>query len=186
MNYVTIATGQKIYLDEPDFYGVTIETIAQTLSKICRYNGACKGFYSVARHSRLAALLAHRTYKNTDIARAVLMHDAHEIITSDIVAPVCSKMGILLHFIKTELDDAIMREFNVNFRAYRKEIKEIDHAMLYYEWSLLMPGAPDSNDIRNTKIGIPMDILKAVDVDLKYDPERDTKQFLELWQAYGG
>ena len=51
MYWLQTFTGKKIDLINPTREMVDIEDIAHSLSMICRYNGHCRDFYSVAEHS---------------------------------------------------------------------------------------------------------------------------------------
>lgn len=56
--------------------------VARSLSKICRYTGHSKVFYSVAQHSVLVSRLV-----NPEHAFAALFHDAAEIFMGDCNSP---------------------------------------------------------------------------------------------------
>ncbi len=63
---------------------VDIKDIAHALSLICRFNGHCNQFYSVAEHS---IRVANLVYGKDDILTA-LLHDATEAYMADITRPV--------------------------------------------------------------------------------------------------
>ena len=70
------AAGTFFDYDNPHW---DIEWIAEQLSHICRYNGAC-GFYSDAEHCILVSHLADDEFEG-------LMHDAHESVMHDVNSP---------------------------------------------------------------------------------------------------
>lgn len=71
---------------------IDIRDIAHHLSNICRYTGACPGFYSVAQHSVLVSRLIARDVPPgkgfTDFVMAGLLHDAGEYLFNDLASPV--------------------------------------------------------------------------------------------------
>ena len=75
-------TGRKFYPLNPSPKSICWVDIAHALSNICRFNGHCSEFYSVAQHCVLASQLA--TQKNKLWA---LMHDASEAYICDFISP---------------------------------------------------------------------------------------------------
>ncbi len=51
-------TGKRLDLSPPDPSQIDIEDIAHGLSLLCRFNGQCTNFYSVAEHSVHVSLSA--------------------------------------------------------------------------------------------------------------------------------
>lgn len=90
-------TGREVYPLDMRPEDVDIQDIAHSLAHICRFNGACRVFWSVAEHSlqvseylnelRLAAR-AVLDQANTQVLAWGLMHDASEAYIGDIVRPV--------------------------------------------------------------------------------------------------
>lgn len=66
---------------------VCIEDVAHSLSLLCRYNGHCTTFYSVAEHAYMCALLAGRLGFDTITRFAALHHDDAEAFSGDIIRP---------------------------------------------------------------------------------------------------
>lgn len=82
-SYLQTRTG-RLYWAEPERYVFTIGEIAESLSRICRFNGHL-GWESVATHSiRVARALG---YAAPRVQLAALLHDAHEAYIGDIPGP---------------------------------------------------------------------------------------------------
>ncbi len=75
-------TGKFFNPFEPEQKDITIEDIAHSLAHICRYNGHCQFFYSVAEHSIIMSYQVP-----SEAALYALLHDAGEAYLGDIVRP---------------------------------------------------------------------------------------------------
>lgn len=71
---------------QPDPATIQIEDIAQGLSKVCRFAGQSRAFYSVAQHSVLVSFLVE-DLGDPDAALAGLLHDAAEAYIGDVTRP---------------------------------------------------------------------------------------------------
>ncbi len=83
-------TGRTIDLDTPaEEWDVNIVDIGKSLAKVCRWGGHTRDltFYSVAQHCTVVALAAYRDTKNVELARHLLLHDAAEAYTQDMISP---------------------------------------------------------------------------------------------------
>ena len=97
MYWLQTFTGKKIDLINPTSEMVDIEDIAHSLSMLCRYNGHCRDFYSVAEHSvfveslgRLAvepqcSFLGFEEVQKRCLS--LLLHDAAETYIGDLTTP---------------------------------------------------------------------------------------------------
>lgn len=99
--------------------------IAQSLGKICRFNGQISHFYSVAQHSVLVSALAPEYLK-----RPALIHDAPEAYLQDIISPLKHLLGATYKDMEAKMARVIFERFNVPFELL-KEVKEYD--MMAYE-----------------------------------------------------
>src|SRR5699024_6977623 len=72
---------------------IRTEDIGHALSLICRANGQCSHFYSVAQHSLNCAEEAHKRNLSTRVQLGCLLHDASEAYISDIIRPVKKELG---------------------------------------------------------------------------------------------
>lgn len=87
-NWLSTNTGKIIDLINPDPSEITIEDVANNLSKICRFNGQIKQFYSVAQHSMFVAALVPKRLK-----LQALLHDASEAYICDVPTPFKRMLG---------------------------------------------------------------------------------------------
>ena len=103
----------------PDPGDIFIEDIAATLSKICRFNGQCPMFYSVAKHSLIVAALTHKN----DLwdALAGLLHDASEYLIVDVPRPIKNRV----YFGESTVCNSVggVQYSEVQYKAY-KEVEQ--------------------------------------------------------------
>ena len=83
-DWMQTSTGKKFWPLDPRPEEVFIEDIAQALSKICRFGGHCKAFYSVAQHS---CHVSDIVCGDRDVRRWGLLHDAAEAYVGDMIKP---------------------------------------------------------------------------------------------------
>jgi len=79
--YLTF-TGRQFWPMDPRPEDIDIRDIAHHLSLICRFNGACRRFYSVAQHSCIVS-----DNLPQPLRREGLLHDAPETYYGDVVRP---------------------------------------------------------------------------------------------------
>lgn len=128
-------TGQYINLKEPEPNTIFPMDIAVHLSRICRFNGATKKWYSVAEHSVWCAQQCEEIYPDEPRKSfKVLLHDAHEYILYDVATPIKEKL-IGYGSFATKIQNAIDHRFqSYTTNADRELIKKIDRMALEWEW----------------------------------------------------
>ncbi|MGN0299551.1 MAG: hypothetical protein ACI4C1_10295 [Lachnospiraceae bacterium] len=138
MSYIT--TFSKIHIDpvNPDADLISIEDIAHALSYMTRANGHFPAFHSVAQHCIECAQEAKERGETARVQLACLLHDASEAYLADITRPVKAVLtqykaveNQLLHVIYTKYLGGLTSE-------EEKKVKEIDDALLYYEFAFFM------------------------------------------------
>lgn len=140
-------SGLKVDMLKPnnDF---SLEDIAHSLSLLCRFNGHCKHFYSVAAHSMLVTELVKQYTSCPHTMAASLLHDATEAYIGDIITPVKDRIKGLAH-IEHTLKLEIMAYFGVDCGTVDWDlIKDADNAALRAEASLLMSNKGHGWDIK--------------------------------------
>lgn len=76
------ASGRMFYPLDPRPDEIHIEDIAAALSRICRFGGHCRAFYSVAQHS---VLVSEHSGPGDELWG--LLHDASEAYLGDLIRP---------------------------------------------------------------------------------------------------
>lgn len=123
----------RFYINDPVF---NIEDIAHSLSRLCRYNGHCDGFYSVAEHSILVAWLLGEWDQPVDVVMQGLLHDATEAYLSDVPAPfkqLLPDWKRLEHTLETQL----YTDFNLGEKS--PMVKKADWYALFIEANQMLP-----------------------------------------------
>jgi 5'-deoxynucleotidase YfbR-like HD superfamily hydrolase len=105
-------SGNAFYPKDGHITEIAIEDIAHALSHICRYNGHCRKFYSVAEHSVLVSRIIRQRWPNDlESIWAALLHDATEAYVGDVTTPLKVTMPQFM-----ELEDKIALEIAKKFK----------------------------------------------------------------------
>lgn len=129
--WIQIANGHIFHPMDPVADEVHIEDIAQSLSRQNRYNGHSDKIICVAQHSVNIAWLAEVDHLPTTTQLALLMHDAPEYITGDMISPM---KAVLPGF--QEIETSIMAVINQRFDLPiipHKLMKHYDNLCLAWE-----------------------------------------------------
>lgn len=172
-SWMQLASGRKFWPLDPRPEEIHIEDIAAALSKMCRYGGHCKRFYSVAEHSVLMAHAAPDGY-HLD----ALLHDASEAYLADVIRPIKSSLTNY-HAIEAALERAIGRRFGTR-QTMPDAVKHLDNAILADERAQNMEPMPVSNEEWGAR-------MPALGVTLQFwTPEKAEYEFLAAFRRYGG
>ena len=96
LDWMQTYTGEHFSFTNIESNNICIQDIAHSLSLICRFNGHCQEFYSVAQHSiHVADMCAGITQLHG------LLHDAAEAYTNDIVRGLKNKLFINMEGFKS-------------------------------------------------------------------------------------
>ena len=129
-SWIQTFTGEKAYVRNPWATRIVLADIAHALSNICRYNGHCEPFYSVAQHSVHVSYLVP-----PELAAAGLLHDAAEAYTGDIPKPWKQELPDF-RALSAMWESAIMIRFRVNISTLA--VKHADDTALATEKRDLM------------------------------------------------
>jgi 5'-deoxynucleotidase YfbR-like HD superfamily hydrolase len=126
-NTIGTFTGRIDPLD-PRPEEINIADIAHALSRMCRYNGHCVGFISVARHSIWVSDELH-TF-GPDMQFAGLLHDAAEAYIGDVPRPIKRSEAMeVFKVAEAKLEKVIAEVFGTPF-PIPAEVMEADHYVL--------------------------------------------------------
>ena len=145
--------GGRFYVLDPRPEDVDLEDIGESLSKLCRFNGHTRNFYSVAEHSRLVSNVLYRWTRDSRLALLGLLHDAAEAYMGDVTRPL--KVALeevapkVLRDIEVNIQDAILLHFDLDPLRIPREahglIKEADNVVLGSEMrGLLNPSRTET------------------------------------------
>ena len=132
-DWISVFTGRQYYPIDPRAEEVDILDIAHSLSLLCRYNGHCDRFYSVAEHCIHVSYAVPKEY-----ALEGLLHDAAEAYTSDVPRPLkyCDDLTLF-----REVEDKNTKVIYEKFKLPYPEspiVKEFDSRMLCNEGYALL------------------------------------------------
>lgn len=158
----------------PDPKLINPEMLANSLSKLCRWTGHCKAFFSVAQHSVLVSKIVPQEF-----AMQGLLHDASEAFIGDISRPLKVIMEELapgvLKDVEETIQAAVAERFLQDF-PWAPEVHEADTVSLATE-------KRDILDVTTAWVGLP----KPLEETLKPLGPRGAKtQWLKRFYQLGG
>lgn len=159
---------------------IDIRDIAQGLSNICRYNGQCKRFYSVAEHCfHVASLVPAK------LRLAALLHDASEAYLSDLSTFVKHSRPLAgYRRIEEHVEGVIERTFGLKLSDDDRDlIKAADVVMYKAEKAALFDGEITAEDAHPKEEWAFLKAYKlpSFDVIRCYRPEDAKQAFLSVY-----
>lgn len=149
--WITTYTGKRFSPLYPQPQDVDIVDIAHALSRICRFGGHTKEFYSVAQHCYYVAEIVDewiqttRRYWHRYVVTQALLHDASEAYLGDVVTPVKATMNDYKKA-ETNLQEVIFEGLKIPFPVQGGEvcqaIKKADQRMFLTEYISLFGTKP--------------------------------------------
>ena len=202
MSYIQTLSGNKFYFDRDpvDYFAKLsdaelIDELAGALSKVCRFAGHCKTFYSVATHCALGMPIPSRGREDRDASEvreyglSFLFHDAAEAYTGDITTPL--KL-LIPNFKEIEkgIEDALfsrLTRMTGMASPHCNAIKRADLIMLHAEKCLLIEGAEEwavLSDLSEEEIlcSTAVQVGMSEIIEPISDPTMSKKVFLEVYK----
>lgn len=148
IDWLETYTGLRFDLPIPRPEQIDIRDIAHALSLLCRFNGHCSRFYSVAEHCVLVADTLYPasrvplvSYMPGRISLLGLLHDAAEAYTGDLAKPVKNCIDGEWSVLESGIENAIYAALRIPppTSEERELIKLADLAILATEAAALMP-----------------------------------------------
>ncbi|TNE48937.1 MAG: phosphohydrolase [Deltaproteobacteria bacterium] len=170
MSWIQTYTGKQFWPLEPERNTIDIEDIAHSLSMLCRFNGHCLAFYSVAEHCvRVSRILPPES------AKWGLLHDAGEAYLVDMPKPL-KRMIPEFEEHENHLLESIAQHFGLSW-PIPKDVHHADVVMLMTEKRDLMSPEPESWGI---------DVEPLSDTIHPMSPMEAKAAFLERFQELMG
>lgn len=170
--YCRLYSGRQSWPMDPRPWDINITDIVHALSNLCRFNGQCRQFYSVAEHSVLCSHLVPAEY-----ALEALLHDATEAYCGDMVNPLKLCLPEFRH-VERRLDRAIRTRFGLPAEM-SEAVYLADGQMVHREFQMLMNYDPKDLEEMASLDGVPSHIQPRC---MKPDAIRSVfyHRFLEL------
>ncbi len=135
--WVELVSGTRFYFESPTDDMIHPEDVAHSLSKLCRYNGHTKRFYSVAEHACVMSdWVIKQPWATPRDGLTALHHDDPEYIIGDLITPIKVTMP---QFKKLEivLSQALAHRFMTEW-PFPDWIKETDNRIIKDERRSIM------------------------------------------------
>ncbi|AOR76534.1 hypothetical protein [Novosphingobium resinovorum] len=149
-NWMQTHSGRRFFPIDPRADEVFIEDIAAALGKLCRFNGHCRGFYSVAEHSVLVSMVVPR-----EDALAGLLHDATEAYVADVIRPLKPYLAGYAE-IEHRVWLAVAEKFGLA-PELPESVKIADNAVLLREADEIMAQPPELWNVKGTPANVPIE-----------------------------
>lgn len=177
INSIIVQSGGLFDFDDPYNSHFTIEDIAHNLSNLCRFNGACDVFFSVAQHSVNTSRIIQ--------SRRMLAHDGAEAFYGDMTTwlkKLCPDYRAHLEV----GEDAVAERLGLE-RGMTDEMKRADHLALAVERRYLFRNVKlaDSDDGFHHIKGLSVEDVDAAEALMcmtPWTPRFAANAFLERWE----
>lgn len=176
-HWMETVSGRQFWPLDPRSDEVDLFDIAGSLSKICRFNGHTRAFYSVAQH----CVLVSRAVEPQSLAMYGLFHDAAEAYCQDLIRPIKHSEPFARYaYIERQIANCIAQRFGfaLGFSESR-EVKNADNRVLLAEKRDLMSSTEWTVDWAPNVTPWPEPIVAL-------DPDHAQQAFLDRYQELRG
>jgi len=178
-----LISGRMVDLADPKIEDISIEDIATSLSRICRFNGHTNTLLSVACHSINVAANVPPAYR-----LEALLHDAAEAYVGDVVRPLKLMLAGKIEPVEQRFDSLIRRKYGLPEKLSHA-VESADNLLLRHEieqytaisCNFYTPLSPNERELLQTECA-PDGYLIGHDIHSAASEER----FLRLFDLYGG
>jgi 5'-deoxynucleotidase YfbR-like HD superfamily hydrolase len=140
-SWLQTGSGRRVPVLNPQADDIDIIDIINSISKLCRFNGHCSEFYSVAQHCVLGADFILAEWDDVELAKEFLLHDATESYVGDMIRPVKIHVRQFLD-IEDRFTTAISTKFDLPLEMTSR-CKEVDNIMVTWEKRDLLPNSEE-------------------------------------------
>ena len=149
MTWVATYSGRHFEFNNPKPEDISIQDIAHSLSNMCRFNGHCLTYYSVAEH----CVLLSRMVSTKEAALFGLLHDAAEAYIGDVVRPLKTEdIRSMENNILEVITGMFMKPVDIETgKRVFDEVRLADDRMLVTEMLQIMPQGPKYKELETTE-----------------------------------
>lgn len=171
---IQVAAGRYLDIAAPRPSDITIDDIALSLSRECRFGNFTRAFYSVAQHSVNVSAQLRAMGAEREVCLIGLLHDAHEAYIGDVPTPHKRAYGDRFTQVEAALALTVCTRFNVLAPSqWPVVVHEADDRLLHAEAQRLVP---DCDWFDEAKAGV------SSACDFSYWDERKARhKFLDLF-----
>lgn len=155
-NWIETFTGKQFFPNDPRPEDIDIYDIAASLSKLCRFNGHTRVFYSVAEHCVLMAQYSLNTHLGRRLALEALLHDGAEAYIGDMPKPV-KDMDPIFQEMEAKIYRAVSQKFGIP-PLTTSIVKVWDVAILKTERAAVMPQSNHTWSLPEEVVPLPVTV----------------------------
>lgn len=167
---------------DPRPEAIALSDISSALSKVCRFSGQIKDFYSVGQHSILCYMMAKHAGLSKRIQLLCLLHDATEAYISDIPSPFKQLLKPQVAVLEDAIFNTIITSFGLPLTTVEehKIMKWVDNGAFAIEDQVLRQN--NSIDVSDTYIHVfnfSMEKTDRVFVNLFHDLMKENECLIQ-------